>query len=294
MDPMRSARTLFQFGGLALWLGLSLFCTSLRAKEAPLLIFAGAASKPPLEELGRSFEERTGQKVEIVFGGSGFVLSQMKLAKRGDIYFPGSSDFMEVAKRQELVIPETERKVAFLVPAINVQTGNPKGIKGLQDLLQPGIRVAIANPENVCVGTYAVEIVEASLSPEDRVRFRKNLINYTESCEKTSTAVSLKAVDAVIGWSVFQHWDPARVQTIPLPADQIRRIGYLPIAVSAFSKRRDQAKRFIDFVVSAEGKSAFARYHYFATADEACAWVGQSKPVGGEFVLPRTWIDGSR
>ena len=51
-------------------------------------------------------------------------------------------------------------KVVYLVPSINVRAGNPKGIQGLRDLLKPGIRVAIANPENVCVGTYAVEIVE--------------------------------------------------------------------------------------------------------------------------------------
>jgi molybdate transport system substrate-binding protein len=276
--------------------GLLLLLTAsfMEAKEPPLLVFAGAASKPPLEELAQRYEQRTGQKVEVVFGGSGYVLSQMKLARRGDVYFPGSSDFMEVAKRQGLVFPETERKVVFLVPAINVQAGNPKGIRGLKDLLKPGIRVVIANPENVCVGTYAVEIVEANLNPEERIQFRKNLINYTESCEKTATAVSLKAVDAVIGWSVFEHWDPTRIQTIPLPANQVRRVGYIPLAIATFSKRRDLAQRFIDFVLSPEGKAAFARYHYFATPEEAFAFIGQSKPVGGEYALSRTWIDGSR
>jgi len=282
-------RTLVRVGCLSL-----LSASGLLAKEPPLLVFAGAACKPPLEALATSFEQRTGQRVDVVFGGSGYVLSQMRLAKRGDIYFPGSSDFMEVAKRQGLVWPETERRVAFLVPAINVRAGNPKGIRGLTDLLNPDIRVAIANPEHVCVGTYAVEILEANLSPQDRVRFRKNLINYTESCEKTASAVSMKAVDAVLGWGVFAHWDPARIQTIPLPADQIRRVGYIPLAISTFSKQRDHAQRFVDFVLSPEGKAAFARYQYFGTPEEAFAWIGQRKPVGGEYVLPRIWIDGSR
>ena len=38
-----------------------------------ILVFAGAASKPPTEETAKAFEKKTGIKVEIIFGGSGFV-----------------------------------------------------------------------------------------------------------------------------------------------------------------------------------------------------------------------------
>jgi len=266
----------------------------LAAREAPLLVFAGAASKPPLDELAKDYEHRTGQRVDLVYGGSGFVLSQMRLARRGDIFFPGSSDFMELARRLGAVVPDTERRVAFLVPAINVQKGNPKGIRGLKDLLRPGLRVAIGNPETVCVGTYAVEVVEAALDPAERALFRANLVNYTDSCEKTATAVSMKAVDAVVGWSVFQHWDPARIQTLPLAPDQVRRVGYLPLAVSAYTRQPAAARRFLDFVASPEGRAAFVRHHYFATPEEAFAWVGGTRPVGGEYRVPRAWLDGSR
>lgn len=263
------------------------------ARPAPLLVFAGAASKPPLDELARAFEQETGQRVDVVYGGSGFVLSQMRLARRGDIYFPGSSDFMDLAKRLGCIVPGTERRLAYLVPAITVQAGNPRNIHGLKDLLNPGLRVAIANPENVCVGTYAVEVVEAAFAPEERVRFRKNLINYTESCEKTATAVSMRAVDAVIGWSVFQHWDPARIQTVALPADQILRVGYIPAAVAVFSTQPDRARRFLDFVGAPGGRAVFARHHYFTTPGEAFAFLGQPKPVGGEYKVPRAWLDGT-
>src|SRR4030042_6036886 len=123
-----------------------------------ILVFAGSASKPATEEAVKIFKEQTGITVNVVFGGSGFVLSQMKLSKKGDIYFPGSSDFMELAKREEQVFRESERILVYLVPAINVQKGNPKGIHSVRDLTRDNIRVAIANPEMVCVGTYAVEI----------------------------------------------------------------------------------------------------------------------------------------
>lgn len=41
-----------------------------------LMVFAGAASKPPTEEVAKAFEAKTGVKVDISFGGSGTVLSQ--------------------------------------------------------------------------------------------------------------------------------------------------------------------------------------------------------------------------
>ncbi len=254
-----------------------------------LLVFAGSASKPPLEEAAKAFEQKTGVAVNITFGGSGFVLSQMTLAKKGDIYFPGSSDYMDIAKRKGLVLPETERFVVYLVPAINVQKGNPKKVKSLLDLTKEGVRIALANPEGVCVGLYAVEIIEKNLSPTEKVKFKKNLVNYTESCEKTATAVSLKTVDAVIGWEVFQHWDPERIETVPLKKQEIARIGYIPIAISKFTAVRPLAQRFIDFILSPEGKSFFKKYHYFLAAEEASAWIGEKKPVGGEYRLPREW-----
>jgi molybdate transport system substrate-binding protein len=254
------------------------------------MVFAGAASKPPTEDAAKAFEAKTGVKVDLIFGGSGFVLSQMLLGKKGDIYFPGSSDYMDLAKKKEVVFPETEKIVVYLVPAINVPQGNPKNIKTLKDLTSPGLKVAIANPEGVCVGLYAVEIIESFLSPEEKEAFKKNLINYTESCEKTATAISLKAVDAVIGWRVFHYWDPERIETIPLDKSQIIRIGYIPIAISKFTSNRPLAQQFIDFLLSDEGKSIFRKYHYFMNPDDATAWIGEKKPVGGVYEVPKDWV----
>jgi molybdate transport system substrate-binding protein len=152
------------------------------------------------------------------------------------------------------------------------------------------LRVAIANPEGVCVGLYALEIMQKNLNPEQKAAFRKNLINYTESCEKTATAVSLKAVDAVVGWSVFEYWDPERIETIPLKKHEVVRIGYIPIAISKFTKKKALSQKFIDFVLSDEGKTTFRKYHYFMSPDEAFEWIGQKKFVGGEYTVPKDWL----
>jgi molybdate transport system substrate-binding protein len=260
-----------------------------------ILVFAGAASKPATEAAVKIFQEKTGIPVDVLFGGSGFVLSQMKLSKKGDIYFPGSSDFMEIAKKEGLVFPESEKIIVYLIPAINVQRGNPKGIHSLKDLTKDGVRVAIANPEMVCVGTYAVEIVEKNLHSFEQERFKRNLVNYTESCEKTANVISLKAVDAVIGWRVFQYWDPQRIETIYLKPEEISRIGYIPIAISKFTHDKMSAQKFIDFLLSPQGKIIFQKYHYLMDPQEARLFAKSDTPIGGEYLLPDRWrIKGSK
>jgi molybdate transport system substrate-binding protein len=254
-----------------------------------ILIYAGAASKPATEEIIKGFKEKTGIVADVIFGGSGFVLSQMKLSKKGDLYFPGSSDFMELAKKESLVFPESEKIVVYLVSAINVQKGNPKGIHSLKDLTKDGLRLAIANPEMVCVGTYAVEIIEKNFTPAEKETFKKNLVNYTESCEKTASVISLKAVDAVIGWRVFQYWDPERIETVLLKPEAISRIGYIPIAVSRFTEDKMAAQKFIDFLLSSQGKATFQKYHYLMDLQEARHFTKPDTPVGGEYLLPDGW-----
>lgn len=287
-SPTRKARGLSVILACAA-AGILVFAADTVAGEK-LIVFAGAASKPPTEEAARVYREKTGVEIALVFSGSGYALSQMRLAKQGDIYFPGSSDYMEKAKRDGDVFSDSEKIVAYLAPAINVQKGNPHRIRSLADLTKPGLKVAIANPESVCVGAYAVEIIEMQFTPDQKAAFQRNLINYTESCEKTATAISLNMADAVLGWSVFQDWDPARIETIPLPHEQIPRIGYLPVAISTYTRDRAAAQRFIDFLTSPEGRAIFARHHYFASAEDAAAWIGAEKPVGGEYALPEDWV----
>ncbi|MCX7794223.1 MAG: molybdate ABC transporter substrate-binding protein [Thermodesulfovibrionales bacterium] len=260
------------------------------SKAEEIMVFAGSASRPPTEEAAKIFEKKTGIKVNLIFGGSGFLLSQMILNKKGDIYFPGSSDYMEIARKKDVIFPGSERPVVYLVPAINVRKGNPKNIRSLKDLTKPGLKIALSNPEGVCLGAYAIEIIEKNFTHEEKNQFRKNLINYTESCEKTATVISLGAADAVIGWSVFEDWDPERIETVPLKRSEILRIGYIPIAISKFTKNRSAAEKFINFLLSNEGKAVFRKYNYFITAHEAFSWIGEKKPIGGQYIIPDEWL----
>jgi len=251
-----------------------------------LELFIGSASKPAVEEAAAAFEKKAGCKLLLHFGGSGRMLSEMKLSRRGDLYFPGSSDFMEVAKREKLVVPETEKIVVYLVPAINVPRGNPKSIRSLDDLAKPGVRVGIARPDSVCVGLYAVEVMTRNGVAE---RIKPNIVTQTESCEKTAQLVALGTVDAILGWRVFQYWNPGKIETILLRPAQVPRIGYISIARSVFSKQPELAGQFVGFLLSDEGQAFFRKWSYLTTVEEARKLAAPGAPVGGEWKLPEGW-----
>ncbi len=254
-------------------------------EQKTITIFAGAASKPALDEVARAFEKQTGIKVYANYGGSGTVLSQMKLAKTGDLYIPGSPDFMVKAERDGVVEPKTVKIISYLIPVIAVQRGNPKNIQTLSDLARPGLKIGIADPETVCVGLYAIEILEYNRLLAE---VGKNVITYTESCEKTATILSLKSVDAVIGWHVFRDWDPDRIDVVYLRPEQLPRIAYIPAAISTFTKDRENAWKFMDFLVSPAGGDMFRKWGYIATEAEAKKFA-PGATIGGEYRLPETY-----
>lgn len=285
MKPMLrdNVRPLFFTFTVVFW-----FVSNGCAQKTPpsLELFVGSATKPAIEEAAALYEKQHAVRVLLHFGGSGKMLSEMKLAQRGDLYFPGSSDFMDLAKREGLVLPETERRVAYLVPAINVPAGNPKNIRTLEDLARPGVRLGIARPDTVCVGLYAAEVLEKS-GLKDKIR--PNIVTHAESCEKTAQLAALGSVDAVLGWRVFHYWQPDKIETVLLSPEQIPRIGYIPIAVAVFSKDRVRAQSFIDFLVGEEGQAVFRKWHYLTSLDEARAFTRPDTSAGGEWKLPEGW-----
>ncbi len=263
-------------------------CTGKSKVEQPageISVFAGSASKPPLEEAAARFTELTGVKVNLTLGGSGAVLSQMKVSGQGDVYLPGSSDYMEKAKREGVVDPGTEKIIAYLVPAISVPRGNPAGITGLEDLARPGVKVALARPDSVCVGLYGAEVLEkAGLADE----VKKNIAVYVESCEKLASVVAMGQVDAGLGWEVFSSWDPTKIETIYLPPEKVSRIGYIPAAVSTFSKQKELAQKFVDFLAADEAKKIFQKWGYLVYEKDA-RQLAPLAPVGGEEKLKTAW-----
>ena len=230
-----------------------------------IVAFCGAASKPVMEEAALEFEKDYGIEVELHFSGSGTVLSQMKISKTGDLYIPGSHDYMLRAIRDEVVDPDTVEMLAFLVPQIIVQEGNPKNIQSLEDLTKPEIKVGIGDPISVCVGEYAVELLEYNGLYEN---VEPNIVVHAESCSKTAALVTAKQVDAVIGWGVFAKWNPKKTDVVLIKPERIPKIAGIPGAISVYSTDEESAQKFLNFLYSEGGQQIFRKYGYLSTIEE--------------------------
>src|SRR5262245_2411023 len=73
------------------------------SSHEPLLVFAGAGFRSPVEEAARAFTEHTGIPVEATFAGSGCLLAQAELANRGDVFLPGELHYVRDAQERGLV-----------------------------------------------------------------------------------------------------------------------------------------------------------------------------------------------
>ena len=255
------------------------------ARGETLRAFVGSVSRPPMEESVVLFREETGINVQITYGGSGGLLSQLILGRRGDIYIPASPDFMEKAIAKGVVERDAEVKLAYILPAILVQAGNPNEINGLLSLKEKGMRVAIPNPRTVSSGIYAVELIEEnSLARE----IKPNIVTYSESYGKALNLVALKAVDAVLGWQQIPQWSRKKIEAIPLGADEIHRVAYVSAAATSFTQNPAGTERFLSFLTSERVRAIFKK-HGFLTTETEIKKAAPKARIGGQYKLPRGW-----
>ena len=247
-----------------------------------LTAFVGSSAKGAMDPSAQLFSGKTGIKVFINYGGSGTLLSQMELAKTGDLYIPASPDYIAKATADKAVFPETETRIYYLVPAILVQKGNPRNIKSLSDLTRPGLKIAIADPKTVPAGLYAYELLDFNGLLQG---VGKNILAYGTTNEQISTYVILKTVDAAIAWDVVAIQQPQNLDVVYPQPNQIPRLSYMSGAISTYTRNEADAQSFLNFLNSPEVRAIFKQNGYYTTLDEAKKFAPDAQ-IGGEYKLP--------
>jgi molybdate transport system substrate-binding protein len=242
--------------------GFSGSCTT---ESSGLYIFAAAGSKPAVDEICRQFQDAYDIKVEVTYGGGGEVLSQMTLAKSGDLYIAPEQGFMEKAIEKQAIDPDTVNSVAYMIPVIAVPQGNPGNIQTLADLARPGIKLAVTRPETTLLGKYAPEIfAKAGLTEE----ISRNIVTEAARPDNLLTMLVMGQVDAGILWHFYAAQNADKIENIYLLPGQLTGIGEIQIAVTTYCRDKDKAGGFVDFITSSEGKAVFEQLGYLVDAEK--------------------------
>jgi molybdate transport system substrate-binding protein len=234
-------------------------------EQKTLTVFGSAGAKPAVDEICLKFQEQYTTKVEVTYGGGGEVLNQMILSQSGDVYIAPEQRFMDTARDKQAIDADTIKSIAYMVPVIAVQKGNPKNIMALADLARPGVRVAITRAETTLLGRYAPEIFSKAGLAE---AIGKNIVTEAARPDSLLTMLVMGQVDAGIIWHFYQNQAPEQIDVVFLSPEQLTGIGEMQIAVSLYSESGGSARQFIDFITSAEGKAIFQKEGYIVDAQE--------------------------
>lgn len=234
---------------------------------APLVVYCAAGIKPPVEAIAKAYEqERFGAPIQLQYGGSGTLLSNLRVADRGDLFIAADTSYIDLAREQGLVreaIP-----LAQLTPVIAVAKGNPKQIATIDDLARDDVRLALANAEAASIGQLTKKLLEAA-GQWEKISAKTKVFKPTVS--EVANDVLLGAVDAAIVWDSTVRQFPDKLEAVEVDTWK-RETQDVTVAVLSACRRPADALRFARYLQAPEkGELEFAKRGY-ATV-EGDAWV---------------------
>lgn len=228
-----------------------------------LFLYSGAGLRPPVSEAAEIFSREHGVDVDCNYAGSGVILNQVQLTKKGDLFIPGDVSYIERAESDGLIASRHE--VCYNIPVILVKKGNPGGIEGIEDLVKPGIKLGLGNPEAIPVGRNTVKIFEENdIKMED---VNKNLVFSSMTVNELGIQIKAGMVDATIVWVGIAHQFADSADIVEIPADK-NVVSTVAIATLTCSEDKELAQDFVDFITSERGQQIFRKYHYSTEAPE--------------------------
>ena len=206
-------------------------------------------------EVGQAFERQTGIHVTYSFGATAQLAQQIEHGAPYDVFAAADTDHVDQLARKGLVIPETRAiyargKLVLWVPDGRVPVDTP------QDLTRAEVtHLAIANPQFAPYGQAAVETLKTlriwdAIQP--KVVFAQNVSMATQYAATRNADAAFTALALVYdqGGRKIQI-----AEDLHQPIDQA-------IAVVRGSRRPDEARKFVEFVLSAPAKQILKRYGY--------------------------------
>lgn len=248
--------TLRRFGALALF---ALASTG-TACAGDLVVSAASSLTNAFQDVAKAYEARhPGTHVVLNFASSDTLLRQIANGAPADVFASADQVAMDKAQAQHAIVPGTRVDFAANQLVLIVPAGSKARISALGDLAGSAFhRIAWGDPASVPVGRYTKGMLDkAGLTGQlgDKAVLAQNVrqcLDYVARGEVDAGFVY--ATDAAIARGKVDV-------ALRLPATT--PITY-PIAVVAHAAHAGEARQFIAFVNSAQGRQRLAAFGFLA------------------------------
>ena len=213
-----------------------------RAKiRQPLIVYCAAGIKPPMEAAARAYEQAYEVNIQLQYGGSGTLLSNLRVSRQGDLFLAADDSYLQIA-RTNLLVDEVI-PLARIRPVIAVRKGNPKKIAGLSDLLREEVVVAQANPDAAAVGKVTRDLL---LKSGEWPALEKHTRVFKTTVNDVANDIKLGTVDAGIIWDATAGQYP-ELDQVKVPAFELGEQS-ISIGVLKFSRHPTEALKFARYL----------------------------------------------
>jgi accessory colonization factor AcfC len=222
-----------------------------------LRVYGPGGPEPAIREAAKQFAAAHGINISVTAGPIGKWIDVAKAD--ADLIYSGSetmmTDFID-AMGGELVA-STVAPLYLRVSAILVRPGNPKHIKGFNDLLAPGVKVLIVNGagqnglwEDIAGRQGNMQTVKA---------LRSNIADYAKtSAEARQAWLDDHSIDAWLTWTIWQGDDSGLAEIVAIEPE-LRIYRDAGIALTRRGQAKASAKEFVTFLASPAGARIFQK-----------------------------------
>jgi len=225
----------------------------IKPKELELL--CGSSFPKPMEQLCSEFTAQTNVQIPTTTAGSEDFLPLVKAGQKGDILVT-HDPFLDYVRDANSLFDYVH--VGYVAPVLAVQKGNPKGLTSIEDLTQPGLKVALTDPQYSTCGEMVYALLEKKGIKEAVLKNVENRL--TKGHSTLGNFLKTQTVDAVIMWNGVAHTFRDSLEVVKTPYEYDEEIRVHIIGLS-YTKEPETLRQFINFART-KGPDIFAEYGY--------------------------------
>jgi len=255
-----------------------------RAADRPaLVLYCAAGIKPAIEPVARQYEREYRVSLQLQYGGSGTLLSNIRVAKTGDLFLAGDESYIQLGREQGVIAEAIP--LARQTPVIAVRAGNPKRIATLADLRREDARVALANPDAASIGSVTRKLLQATGDWEPLEKHVRATGVFKPTVNDIANDIKLGTVDAGILWdSTARQYPDLEMIRLPVLDAAVQRVM---IGVLTASQQPTAALRFARYLGARDrGLREFVRQHYEPVEGDEWAEIPDLRLFSGAMLRP--------